>query len=105
MTILYMLLAAVLLLLIIVMVILLKMAGKSENSQLSDIRFKMNGLAGEVGRIETAVKTEISTNRVEAHATNRDTREELTRALHAFGDQLSNAMRENAARQKEQWQG
>jgi len=102
MTILYVLLAAVLLLLIIVIAILVKMAGKNENSQLSDIRFKMNGLAGEVGRIETAVRTEISTNRVEAHTTNRDTRDELTRALQLFSAQLTATMKENADRQKEQ---
>jgi DNA recombination protein RmuC len=102
MTILYILLAAVLLLLLVVVAILVKMAGKNENSQLSDIRFNMTTLASEVGRIETAVKTEISVNRVEASTTNRDAREELTRSLHLFGEQLSSSMKENAARQKEQ---
>lgn len=102
MTILYLMLAAALLLLIVIVAVLLKMAGNKENSQLSDIRYKMNSLAGEVGRIEAAVKTEISVNRMEASNTNRDTRAELTTALHSFGDQLAAAMKENAARQKEQ---
>ncbi|NII24353.1 DNA recombination protein RmuC [Pseudoflavitalea sp. X16] len=102
MTITWILLAIAIGLLIIVIILLLKATGSKENSQLSDIRYKMDAFAGEVGRIETAVKTEISVNRTEANATNRDTREELSKALQAFGDQLSNSMKENAARQKEQ---
>lgn len=102
MTILYLLIGAALLLLIVVIAMLMKIAGNRDNSQLSDIHYKMNNLAGEVGRIETAVKSEISVNRIEANATNRDTRQELTKALHSFGEQLANAMKENAARQKEQ---
>lgn len=102
MTITWILLAIALLLLIIVIILLLKITGSKENSQLSDIRYKMDTLAGEVGRIEAAVKTEISVNRTEANTTNRDTREELSKTLQAFGDQLSNAMKENAIRQKEQ---
>ncbi|WP_315819313.1 hypothetical protein [Paraflavitalea speifideaquila] len=86
MTILYMLLAAALLLLLVVVAILVKMAGKNENSQLADIRFNMTTLAGEVGRIEAAVKTEISVNRVEASTTNRDAREELTKACNALAN-------------------
>lgn len=102
MTITWILLAIALLLLIIVIILLLKITGSKENSQLSDIRYKMDAFAGEVGRIEAAVKTEISVNRTEANTTNRNTREELSKTLQAFGDQLSNAMKENATRQKEQ---
>lgn len=102
MTILYVLLAVVILLLIVAIVLLSKMAGKNESSQLSDIRYKVNAFPNELSRIETAVRSEISVNRTEAHSTNKDTRQELTRALHLFGEQLSNAMKDNAARQKEQ---
>lgn len=102
MTITWILLAITIGLLILVIILLLKTAGPKENSQLSDIRYKMDAFAGEIGRIEAAVKTEISVNRTEANATNRDTREELSKALQAFGDQLSNSMKESAARQKEQ---
>lgn len=102
MTITWILLALALLLLLIVIMLLLKITGAKENSQLADIRYKVDGLAGEVNRIEAAVKTEISVNRVEANTVNRDTREELAKSLHTFGEQLSNAMKENAARQKEQ---
>lgn len=102
MTITWILIAIAIGLLIIVIILLLKTAGSKENSQLSDIRYKMDAFAGEVGRIEAAVKTEISVNRTEANTTNRDTREELSKTLQVFGDQLSKAMKENAARQKEQ---
>jgi DNA recombination protein RmuC len=102
MTITWILLAIAIGLLIIVIILLLKATGSKENSQLSDIRYKIDAFAGEVGRIEAAVKTEISVNRTEANTTNRDTREELSKTLQAFGDQLSNAMKENAIRQKEQ---
>ena len=102
MTITWILLAITIGLLIIVILLQLKTTGSKENSQLSDIRYKMDAFAGEVSRIETAVKTEISNNRVEANTINRSTREELARALHTFGEQLSNAMKDSAARQKEQ---
>ncbi|MDF2193786.1 DNA recombination protein RmuC [Paraflavitalea sp. CAU 1676] len=96
------LLAAVLLLLVVVIALLMKVAGKNGNSQLSDIRYKVDSLTGEIGRIESAVKTEISVNRTEANAAQKDARLELTRSLQLFGDQLANAMKESAARQKEQ---
>jgi len=102
MTIEYFLLAAVLLLLIVVIALLVKMAGKNDNSQLSDLRYKVDALTGEIGRIESAVKTEISVNRLEAGTANKDSRQELVGSLQLFGENIAKAMKENAARQKEQ---
>jgi DNA recombination protein RmuC len=102
MTLTYVLLAAALLLLIIIAVLLLRKTGSNENNQLSHIRYKIDGLTGEINRIEAAVKTEISVNRGEANNINRDTREELTKGLNTFGDQLSKAIRDSAGLQKDQ---
>lgn len=90
------------LLLVVIIILILRITGAKDTSQLTDIRYKVEGMANEINRIETAVKGEISINRTETNAVNRDTRAELTRTLHTFGEQLSNAMKENAARQKEQ---
>jgi DNA recombination protein RmuC len=102
MTITYILLAVAILLLIIITMLLVKISGAKDNSQLTDIRYKVDGVANEVSRIEAAVKSEISINRAEANTVNRDTRAELSRALQAFGEQLSGITKESAARQKEQ---
>ena len=102
MTITYILLAIAILLLIIITILLVKISGAKESSQLTDIRYKVDGVASEVNRIEATVKSEISINRAEANTVNRDTRAELSRALQAFGEQLSGITKESAARQKEQ---
>lgn len=102
MTITWILLAVAILLLIIIIIRLSGTTGAKETSQLTDIRYKVDGVTNEVNRIEATVKSEISINRAEANTVNRDTRAELASALHTFGEQLSNAMKESAARQKEQ---
>ena len=102
MTITWILLAVAILLLIIIIVRLSGTTGAKETSQFTDIRYKIDGMVNEVNRIEATVKSEISINRTEANTVNRDTRAELTRALQAFGEQLSGITKENATRQKEQ---
>lgn len=56
------------------------------------ILFKGNSSAGnaEIGRIETSVKQEISTNRLELNQSARDSRDELSSSLKNFGDSFSN---------------
>ncbi len=102
MTITWILLAVAILLLIIIIVRLSGTTSAKETSQLTDIRYKIDGVTNEVNRIEAAVRSEISINRTEANTVNRDTRAELTRVLQAFGEQLSGITKESAARQKEQ---
>lgn len=54
------------------------------------------------GRVEAAVRDEIGRNRDEAGRAARDTREELSRTLTAFGDSLQSRTREAASLQQEQ---
>jgi DNA recombination protein RmuC len=91
-----------LLLLIIIIILLLKLSSRKEDPNTSDLRYKLDSLTGEMARIESAVRNEISLNRSEANTVNKDSREEITRSLYAFAEQLSGSMKENATLQKQQ---
>ena len=56
--------------------------------KLTEARFMIRNLPAEIQRIESSVKKEISTNRAEAHEVFRNSREELSNGLKAFGDQV-----------------
>jgi DNA recombination protein RmuC len=97
----YILLAAVLLLLLIILILQLKNKGDNNNSLTADLRYKLDSFTSEIARIETAVKNEVSINRVEAGTVNRDTREELAKTIRVVGEQLSSLTSAVEARLKE----
>jgi DNA recombination protein RmuC len=98
---LYLLLAVIILLLIVAIVLLSKLSSRKEDSTFSDLRYKLDSLTGEMVRIETAVKTEISLNRTEANTVNKDAREEITRSLHTFKTDFSQSVQDFNTMQKD----
>jgi DNA recombination protein RmuC len=98
-TLLIALLAFLLLLLVTGMLILYKNVQKIQSgASAADIPYLVN----DIGRIELAVKNEIATNRAEANELSRNAREELSRSLKVFGEQISGSMKETSSLQKTQ---
>src|SRR5215217_1316414 len=99
MTIIYILLA------IIIALILwsnLKAGKPTEDKTLSDIKYKIDSFSSEISRIETAVKTEMVTNRQENNTAAKNTREELSGSFKQFSELVSNAIKDTSSLQKAQ---
>ncbi len=103
MTILYILISIVILLLIIALLLIIKNSNsKDNNTELIEIKFKLDNLPSEIGRIEASVKNEFVTNRGEFSEASKNTREELSNSLKTFGDLISNSIKETSNLQKTQ---
>ncbi|MBS1773974.1 MAG: DNA recombination protein RmuC [Bacteroidetes bacterium] len=55
----------------------------------SELKYKIEGILGEISRIESAVKQEISTNRAEGNEAAKNTRLELSNSLKGFEEKLN----------------
>ena len=86
----YPLLSLITILLIVVLVFAYKAANVSSAGNQSEIKYKIESLIAEIGRIETSVKSEISTNRTEGNEIAKSTRHELSESLKNFEDKLNN---------------
>jgi DNA recombination protein RmuC len=102
MTILYILLGVI----IILTSLALFFAYKGSNSNtvvgLADMKYKLDDLPKEIGRIETSVKNEISTNRAENNEAAKNVREELSNYLKTFGQLITASIKETSGLQKTQ---
>ena len=95
------LLAALLLVSIITMVFAWKaMAGKN-NTDWMAIKYKMENVLGEIGRIEAAVKNEMVTNRQETGDNTQRIRAELAASLKNFGELITQTMANASTVQKD----
>ncbi len=80
------LLTVILILLIVNTVLIYRITKNKSSAELQDMRFMIRNLPVEVQRVEASVKNEISTNRTEANAVLKNSREELLNGLKLFGD-------------------
>jgi len=103
MTILFVLSALTIILLLITLFLVIKSARSgSSPDELSAIKFKLDNLPSEIGRIETSVKNELVTNRTEFAEASKNTREELSNSVKGFGDLISGSIKETSNLQKTQ---
>jgi len=95
------LLAALLLVSIITMVFAWKaMAGKN-NTDMMAMKYKLENVLGEIGRIEAAVKNEMVTNRQESGDNTQRIRAELAASLKNFGELITQTMASASTVQKD----
>ena len=101
MIILYILISIVILLLIIILFSYRTVHSKN-NELLISLRYKLDGLSTDTGRIETSVKKEIADNRNESAKTAKDAREEMNNSLRSFGELISGSAKSNNELQRNQ---
>ncbi len=70
--------------------------------ELHDLRIRMEQLRNNIDRIESSVKSEISTNRDESLRFSANNREELSRSFNSFSEMISRAMSNSGSLQKTQ---
>lgn len=99
--ILYLLLSVIILLLLITLVLINKATGSKTSGPDPDLRYQIERTAAEIGRIETAVKAEIGTNRGESSENARLTRQELAASFKGFEERLNNLTHTLEAKLKE----
>ena len=87
MTIIYILLTIII---VLILWFNLNRSNSQDSKTLTDIKYKIDGFANEVNRIETSVKNEIATNRNEFQNASKDTRKELSDSLRSFENKLNN---------------
>ena len=87
MTIIYILLTIII---VLILWFNLNRSNSQDSKTLTDIKYKIDGFANEVNRIETSVKNEIATNRTEFQNASKDTRKELSDSLRSFENKLNN---------------
>ena len=98
----YILLAIIILLLIIIVLMSYRAMHTKDDELLTSLKYKMDGLSGEVSRIETGVKNEIANNRSENVQMARHAREEMSRSLHSFGELISKSTKSTSDLQRYQ---
>lgn len=95
-------LAVVLLVSLITLVFAWKaMAGKNNNTDWMAMKYKMENVLAEIGRIEAAVKQEMVTNRQESGDNTQRIRAELAASLKNFGELINQTMSNASAVQKD----
>lgn len=95
-------LAVVLLVSLITMVFAWKaMAGKNNNTDWMAIKYRMENVLTEIGRIEAAVKQEMVTNRQESGDNTQRIRAELAASLKNFGELITQTMSNASSVQKD----
>src|SRR4051812_5782143 len=87
---------------VICVVRLTKLKTPEPDDRLSEIRYQLQSLPAEIGRIEYSVETEIAINRNESAESAKTGRLEQLSSLKAFGELISGAMKESSALQKSQ---
>jgi DNA recombination protein RmuC len=97
----YLLLAVVILLLIVIIFLLQKNNSFETNKELLALKYKIENLPAELGRIETSVKSEIATNRHETNSTSLTARNELASSQKAFGDLIAASIKDFNTSQKD----
>jgi len=102
MSILYILISLVLLLLVILLFILYRSTQPKNEEFLVGLKYKLDGLSSEIGRIETGVKSEISGNRNESARTAKEAREEMSNSLRSFGELISGSTKNTSELQRTQ---
>ncbi|GAO44028.1 DNA recombination protein RmuC [Flavihumibacter petaseus] len=80
------LLVLILFILTVVAYFSFRAAQPKPDSRLTDLKFTVDNLKADLGKIEQVVRTEIATNRTESNAALRESREELTRSLGVFSE-------------------
>lgn len=100
-TILIALLTALLIISVITLVLASKAAARKSSNDYLDIKYKMDNVLSEIKRIETAVKTEMITNRRETGDNAQRVREELAVSLKNFGELITQTMTNANAIQKD----
>lgn len=82
-----------LIVLVVISFIILYMVHRNSNvrtdNSSEEMRIKINSLSGEISRIESSVKNEFSTNRLENNDSFKNTRQELTASLRSFEENLN----------------
>lgn len=73
-----------------------------DSTDLNAIKLKIEGLPGEIARIESSVKTEVAANRKETSDNARAAREEQASSLKTFGELINTSMTTASNHQKEQ---
>ena len=101
MTILYILIALMLLLLIMIFVSV-RITSAKNYELLTTLKFKLESLNMDVNRVETSVKTEISSNRIESARTSKDATEGMTTSLRSFGELISSSTKSASSFQRQQ---
>lgn len=99
------LLIAIALFSITAMIFSYKASIPKESKQVGELNFKLDSLYRNVERIESSVRSEISTNRTEASNDSKASREELSHSLNSFGEHISTVMKNVGQVQKEQLEG
>lgn len=79
-----------------------KASSKTADTSLTELRYKLESFQTEIARIETSVKNEIGTNRFETNESAKQSRVELSTNLKAFGEQISNVLKDTSSLQKTQ---
>jgi DNA recombination protein RmuC len=97
----YLLLAVVILLLIVIIFLLQKNNSFETNKELLALKYKIENLPAELGRIETSVKNEIATNRYETNSSSLTARNELASSQKAFGDLIAASIKDFNTSQKD----
>jgi DNA recombination protein RmuC len=93
----------ILILLIVILFFVYQLINLSRKKEVfDDLKFKVESLPAEIGRIESSVKTEIASNRRETSDNAKTTREELAGSLKNFGEIISSTMSLSGNLQKEQ---
>lgn len=89
MTLIYILLSIITLVLIATLMFARKAANNNAVGNLNELKFKIEGVISEIARIETSVKNEIATNRMEGVETAKSSRTELANSLKSFEEKLN----------------
>ena len=100
MTIVYVLLVIVMLLLIVLIV----RSRYGNDEVLMNLKYKLDVLGNEVGRIESSLKNEIASNRNESSKTAKDARDEMANSLKTFGELITSTTKSTSELQRGQLQ-
>jgi DNA recombination protein RmuC len=89
MTFIYIIIIGLLIISLITLFFILKMSSIKQTDEILEIKFKLNALPEEIGRLDSSVKSEFATNRKETNDISKTGRQELFSSLKSFEEKLN----------------